>query len=61
MQQTAQFQIANRHRYLGLFVSFRGVFDAAPELLVEKIVTAAVLNYELGGTFSNVPLQAGDF
>jgi hypothetical protein len=61
LQQTAQFQIANRHRYIGLFVSFKGAFDAAPELLVETIVTAAVLNYELGGTRSDIPLPAGDF
>jgi hypothetical protein len=61
LQQTAQFQIANRHRYIGLLVSFKGVFYAAPELLVEKIVTAAVLNYELGGPRSNIPLPGRDF
>ena len=47
LQQTAQFQIANRHRSIGLFVSFKGVFNAPSELLVEKIVAAVVLNYEL--------------
>jgi hypothetical protein len=50
LQQTARFQIANRHRYISIFVSFKGAFDAAPELLVETIVTGAVLNNEVGRT-----------